>query len=232
MGENSRPPGGGRFRYGTWRGGTDPLAAPFDVRAAVDEIGQDVLAGRSLREALQEFLRRGADGRRGLDELRSDVRRRRRQLQRSGNMAGMLDRVRAMLDQALAAERESLAEDPSDASRLARMSLDALPDDTAGAVRDLGDYNWRSAQAREQYEQIQRLLRREVLDAQFTGMRQALSSENPEAMQRVRDMLADLNELLASHARGEDSSEQFAQFMQRHGEFFPESPKDTDDLVD
>ncbi len=215
MSRSGRPAGGGRFRYGTWRGGADPLAPPFDVRAAVDEIGEDVLAGSSLREALQEFLRRGADGRRGLDELRRDVRRRRRQLQRSGNLAGTLDRVRAMLDQALAAERESLAEDPSDESRLAEMTLDSLPDDTAGAVRDLSDYDWRSAEARAQYEQIQQLLRREVLDARFAGMREALSSQDPEAMQRVRDMLSDLNQLLASHARGEDTTEQFGRFMER-----------------
>jgi uncharacterized protein with von Willebrand factor type A (vWA) domain len=45
-------------------------------------------------------------------------------------------------------------------------------------------------------------------------------------------MLSDLNQLLASHARGEDTTEQFGRFMERHGEFFPENPKDTDDLID
>jgi uncharacterized protein with von Willebrand factor type A (vWA) domain len=45
-------------------------------------------------------------------------------------------------------------------------------------------------------------------------------------------MLADLNALLAAHARGEDTTDQFAQFMQRHGEFFPENPKDVDELID
>ena len=36
--------GGNRFRYGQWRGGPDPLAPPYDVRAAVDAVGSDVLA--------------------------------------------------------------------------------------------------------------------------------------------------------------------------------------------
>ena len=132
------------------------------------------------------------------------------QLQRSGNLAGTLDRVRAMLDQALAAERESLAEDPSDESRLAEMTLDSLPDDTAGAVRDLADYDWRSARGRERSTNrsssscVARSSTR-----RFAGMREALSRQDPEAMQRVRDMLSDLNQLLASHARGEDTTEQF-----------------------
>ena len=45
-------------------------------------------------------------------------------------------------------------------------------------------------------------------------------------------MISDLNRLLAAHSRGEDTSEQFAEFMDKHGEFFPENPKDTDDLID
>jgi uncharacterized protein with von Willebrand factor type A (vWA) domain len=224
--------GGGRFRYGSWRGGADPLEPPFDVRAAVDEIGSDVLAGSSLREALQEFLRRGTGDHRGLDELRREVRRRRKELRRRGNLAGTLDQVRAMLDQALAAERDELAEDPSVEARLAEMTLSSLPDDTAGAVRDLADYEWHSAEARAQYEQIQQLLRSEVLDAQFAGMKSALSGNDPEAMQQVRDMLQDLNSLLAAHSRGEDTAQQFDEFMDKHGQFFPENPTDTDDLID
>ena len=57
---------GDGYRYGAWHGGPDPLEAPFDVRAAVDEIGKDMLEGRSVREALRDLLRRGTDGRRGL----------------------------------------------------------------------------------------------------------------------------------------------------------------------
>jgi uncharacterized protein with von Willebrand factor type A (vWA) domain len=227
-----RGSGGGRFRYASWRGGADPLEPPFDVRAAVDEIGSDVLAGSSLREALQELLRRGSGDHRGLDELRREVRRRRKELRRRGNLAGTLDQVRAMLDQALAAERDGLAEDPSVEARLAEMTLGSLPDDTAGAVRDLADYEWHSAEARAQYERIQQLLRSEVLDAHFAGMKSALSGNDPEAMQQVRDMLQDLNSLLAAHSRGEDTGRQFEQFMDKHGQFFGENPTDTDDLID
>ena len=224
--------GRGRFRYGTWRGGADPLAPPYDVRAAVDDIGHDMLAGDSLRDALNRLLRRGGGGRQGLDELRRQVARRRREVKRRGNLAGTLDRVRAALDQVLAEERATLAANADDAARLAELTLDDLPDDTAGAVRDLASYDWRSPQARAGYEAIQSMLRHEVLDAQFAGMREALSGSDPEAMARVRDMLADLNALLAAHGQGEDTTERFADFMAKHGGFFPEQPRDTDDLID
>jgi uncharacterized protein with von Willebrand factor type A (vWA) domain len=222
---------GDGYRYGPWHGGPDPLAPPFDVRAAVDDLGRDMLEGRSAREALRELLSRGTAGRRGLRDVRRQVQRERRRLQR-GRLDGTLDRVRQLLDQALAAERETLAADGSDDARLAEMSLEALPPDAAGAVRELADYPWRSAEGRALYEQIQELLRGEVLDAQFAGMKQLLQGGDPEAMQRVRDMLADLNALLADHARGSDTPEQFAEFMERHGEFFPENPANVDELID
>jgi len=220
------------YRYGAWHGGPDPLAAPYDVRAAVDELGRDMLEGRSVRDALRDLLRRGTDDQRGLGDLRRDIDRQRRRLQRRGNLGGTLDKVRQQLDQVLSAEREQLAGEDGDDARLAEMTLDDLPPDTSGAVRELNDYGWHSDEARAGFEQIKTMLRREVLDAQFAGIKQALGGDDPEAMHRVRDMLADLNGLLAQHARGEDTAQQFDDFMDKHGEFFPDNPRDVDDLID
>ena len=221
-----------RFRYGAWRGGPDPLAPPYDLRRVLDEVGQDVLSGGSLREALRDLVRRGFDGQRGLDELRSRARRMRRAAERRGDLASTLDQVRAALDQALAAENETLAGLEGDDARLAELELATLPDDTAGAVRALDSYEWRSPEARQTFEAIREMLQREVLDAQFAGMKRFLEEGDPEAMRAVKDMLADLNALLAAHARGEDTTDRFREFMDKHGEFFPEQPEDVDELID
>ena len=225
-----------RFRYGPWHGGPDPLAPPYDVRKVLDEVGQDVLAGSTLRDALRELMRRGVDGRRGLDELQARARRMRRSAQRRGDLGGTLDQVRAALDQALAAEQETLAGMEGDDARLAEMELATIPDDTAGAVRALDSYDWRSPEARATFEAIKEMLQREVLDAQFAGMKRFLeegdSEENRAAMQAVKDMLADLNDLLAAHARGEDTDDRFREFMDRHGDLFPEQPENVDELID
>ena len=63
-------------------------------------------------------------------------------------------------------------------------------------------------------------------------MKQALEGASPEDLQRVRDMIADLNQMLDDHARGRHTPEQFAEFMAKHGEFFPENPADIDELID
>jgi uncharacterized protein with von Willebrand factor type A (vWA) domain len=220
------------FRYGPWRGGPDPLRPPFDVRAAIDKIGQDVLSTGTVRDSLRDLMRRGVDGRGGLDRLLDKIRRLGAQARRRGDLGGTLDQVRAALDQALAAEREALAGSDTDEARLAELELETLPDDVAGAVRSLDHYSWRSEEARAIFEAIKTMLQREVLDAQFAGIKQALESPDPEVMQRVKDMLADLNALLAAHARQEDTTDQFAGFMERYGDFFPEQPETIEELID
>ena len=42
-------------RYGAWHGGPDPLAPPYDIREALDEISDDVLTGMSPRAALNQL---------------------------------------------------------------------------------------------------------------------------------------------------------------------------------
>jgi uncharacterized protein with von Willebrand factor type A (vWA) domain len=133
--------------------------------------------------------------------------------------------VRELLRRALDAERDALARDDGDDARFREMQLDALPSDTGGAVRELAEYDWRSSDAREAYEEIRDLLGREMLDQRFQGMKQAMENATPQDVERIREMLDDLNSLLANHAQGQDTAQQFGEFMQRHGEFFPEGPR-------
>jgi uncharacterized protein with von Willebrand factor type A (vWA) domain len=221
-----------RNRYGEWRGGADPLAPPYDAREALDELGDSVLEGLTPGEALRDLLRRGLAGRRGLDDLMRQVRKRQKESRRAGRLDGTLEQVRELLDRAVAAERQALFPDPSDQARLAEAELDALPRDTARAVRELSDYGWRSPEAQAAYDEIQDLLRREVLDSQFRGMKQALEGADQESMQRVREMLSALNDMLDADARGEDTSQQFDQFMEQYGDFFPDNPQTLEGLVD
>jgi uncharacterized protein with von Willebrand factor type A (vWA) domain len=220
------------IRYGPWAGGPDPLEPPYDIAAAVDELGDAVLAGDSPREALRQIMRRGPQGRRGLDDLMRRLRERRRDVRQRGRLDGTLDRVRELLDTALEQERGALFPDPGDRARAAEAELDALPADTARAVRRLADYAWTSPEAAATYEEIRELLRREVLDAQFRGMKDALADPDPAAMQRVKDMLAALNDLLDADARGEDTERAFAEFMAGYGDFFPDGPETLAELVD
>ncbi len=223
---------GHSLRYSAYTGGPDPLAPPVDLREALEQIGQDVMAGTSPRRALSELLRRGTKNMPGADRLAAEANRRRRDLLRRNNLDGTLQEIKKLLDEAVLAERKELARALDDDARFGELQLDALPASPAKAVQELSDYNWRSAEARQKYEQIKDLLGREMLDQRFAGMKQALEGATDEDRQRVNEMLDDLNELLDKHAKGQDSPQDFQDFMDKHGEFFPENPRNVEELLD
>ncbi|WP_031273058.1 VWA domain-containing protein [Kocuria atrinae] len=222
-------------RYGRYSGGPDPLAPPVDLAEALDAIAEDVMAGYSPEQAMREFLRRGGRNQRGLDDLARKVHQRRRDLLSKHRLDGTVQEVKELLDKALREERNQFLRDarmdPMD-RQFREMQLDSLPSSTAAAVTELSNYDWQSDTARQHYEQIKDLLGREMLDQRFAGMKQALENATDEDRQAVAEMLSDLNDLLDKHARGEDTPEDFDEFMAKHGDQFPENPQDVDELID
>jgi uncharacterized protein with von Willebrand factor type A (vWA) domain len=222
-------------RYSKYAGGPDPLAPPVDLTEALDAIGQDVMAGTSPERAMREFFRRGGRTQTGLDDLARRVAERRRELTQKHNLDGTLREIKELLDKAVLEERKQLARDAEmdDGDRaLAEMQLDSLPQSPAAAVSELNDYRWQSREAAADFEKIKDLLGREMLDQRFAGMKNALENATDDDRAAITEMLGDLNELLEAHARGEDTPEQFDEFMKKHGEYFPEGPENIDELLD
>jgi uncharacterized protein with von Willebrand factor type A (vWA) domain len=61
-------------------------------------------------------------------------------------------------------------------------------------------------------------------------MAQGMQDMSPERMQALKDMLAELNQMLAAREAGEEPD--FAGFMERHGQFFPGNPQSLDELLE
>ena len=218
--------------YSAYTGGPDPLAPPVDLREALEQIGQDVMEGASPRRALQELLRRGNKNLKGADRLAAEVNRRRRELLQRNNLDGTLQEIKKLLDEAVLAERKELARALDDDARFSEMQIESLSPSPAKAVQELSEYNWRSPEARQRYEQIKDLMGREMLDQRFAGMKKALENAGDEDRQAVNEMLDDLNDLLDKHAQGADTQEDFDDFMAKHGRHFPENPRNVSELLD
>ncbi|MDQ3780821.1 MAG: VWA domain-containing protein [Chloroflexota bacterium] len=127
------------------------------------------------------------------------------------------------------------APDPALRQMLARIAakrleqLDALPDDPGGTIRALNDYEFMDHEARQQFQDLLAMLQQQVLQSTFQGMQQALSEMTPEDVAEMRQMMADLNEMLEARQRGEDPN--FDQFMHKWGHFFGPDIKNLDDLL-
>src|SRR3954451_4919924 len=58
----------------------------------------------------------------------------------------------------------------------------------------------------------------------------SLQAVSPEHMQRMKDMLSALNEMLEQRANGQEPA--FESFMQQYGDFFPGEPQTLDELLE
>ena len=117
--------------------------------------------------------------------------------------------------------------------QMAAKKLDQLgkvPEDPAGAIQALRDYEFMTAEAHQQFQELLAMLQQQVLQSSFQGMRQALGQTTPEDVADIRQMLSDLNEMLEAKQRGQDPN--FDQFMHKHGHHFGNDVQSLDDLVE
>src|SRR5207248_11044121 len=110
--------------------------------------------------------------------------------------------------------------------------LEALPPDVAGRINELRDYRFVDPQAQREFDQLMDFLKEQVLGSYFRNMAQGLQNLSPEELQRFKDMLAELNSMIEARDRGEHTQQNFEQFMQRYGDFFPEAPRTLDELLE
>src|SRR5690606_30100549 len=73
-------------------------------------------------------------------------------------------------------------------------------------------------------------LRQQLMQQYVDQLSGSMQNMSPEDMQRMKDMMAALNQMLEQRQRGEEPN--FEEFMQRYGDFFPENPQDLDELLE
>ena len=152
------------------------------------------------------------------------MRERLRQARTAGRMDGTSGRAE-LLDKALAAERRELFPDPDDSARLAEAGWTPCPTTPpapsgheglplalgrgpAGLREDPGSAAPRGARQLVRLDEVR-----------------PFENARGQDLQAVKDMVADLSALIDAHSRGEDTDEQFREFMDKHGQFFPDDPQ-------
>ena len=220
-----------RARYSRWDSSQDPLGADFGVAELLDEMNEDLLTGFGANWSLENIRRKGVPGRaRGLDDLRRQLAERRRSAAEELNLSAPLAQVRDELNEILALEREELARRTDDDARFSETRLDSLPRHPAAALRELTGYEFASQEAQRRFAQLMDELRRQVLDSYFGRLAEGMRNLAGPDMERAKDMLAELNHMIAARDRGDDYD--FEGFMQRYGDMFPENPQSLDELLE
>ncbi|MDA8374906.1 MAG: hypothetical protein M0Z91_11800 [Actinomycetota bacterium] len=235
-------------RYGRWDGSQE-----FDLDAdeVFSSMAESLLYHGDPSAALREFLARGLkreDGRDilGLREILERIRQRRREILDRFDPSGQAREIDEELRNIVETEREALsnfldaASESGDAERIKaaedvylsnQLELDSLPSSVAARMSALAEYPFVSPEAKQAYDRLAESLRSQFNDAFFNQARDALRSMGPEQLREQREMLADLNSLIEAHQRGEDTTEQFRQFMEKHPGYFPSEISSTEELL-
>ena len=243
------------YRYSRWDG-TQP-GFSFDPDDLMREISDDLLNEGDLRWALQRIHRWGAEDQdgnriRGLQDMLDKLREMRRNELESHDLNSVFDDIQQKLDDIIDTERRGIerrleqARPPADQahdesteqmrealqliSERKLESLDNLPPDAGGRIKELSDYEFMDADARQKFQQLMEQLRQQIMGSYFEGMKQQLENLDPADLQPLRDMVRDLNKMLGEHRRGENPD--FQDFKRKHGHFFPPDINSLDELVE
>ena len=240
-----------RFTYSRW----DGTQRGFDLDAdalfgdLTDELLQHGDINAALRRMMQEGMR-GPDGQRlqGLRELLEQLRRERQDRLDQHDLGGVYDEIARELDDIVDEERHAIenarrtAEASGDARRTQtandaaserNLRLDLLPDDLAGRVTDLKAYDFESGDAQRRFDELLDRLREQLAQQFVEQVSDGMQNLSPADMARMKDMLADLNEMLDKRQRGAPDDELgFDEFMAEYGDFFPENPQNLDELLE
>ncbi|MDQ1505627.1 MAG: hypothetical protein QOD57_3354 [Actinomycetota bacterium] len=224
-----------RFRYSRWDG--TQTGFELDAENVLGEIADDLLYHGDLNAALRRALQSGMrapDGRQleGLRQLLERIARRRREELERHELSGLGEDIARRLDEVVDLERQGLdrGDLPHEEAQARHQRLDEMPPDLAGRFRELSQYEFADNEARRRFEELTNELRQQLLQSQFNRMAQGMADMSPERMAALKDMLAELNTMLAAREAGEEPD--FAGFMERHGQFFPGNPQSLDELLE
>jgi uncharacterized protein with von Willebrand factor type A (vWA) domain len=242
------------IRYSRWDGSQQPFG--LDADELMEALSEDLLDDGDLWKALRRMFRRGAENPQGdrmpgLQDLIEQLRRRRQEQLERYNMSSILEDIKQRLEQIEKTEREGIdrrvqegrqkvesGEAPEQAAfqkaleKMAdqkRQQLDRLPKEPGSAIRELSEYDFMDPDARQQFQDLLDMLKQQMMQQQFQGLQQAIQGMTPQDMQNVRDMLADLNQMLRERAEG--GRPDFDGFMDKWGQFFP-GAENLDQLVE
>ena len=237
-----------RFKYSRWDG--TQRGFEFDAQSIVDEITDDLLYHGDVNAALRRLMQEGMRNERGeqlmgLREMMQRLRERREEIKDRGDLGGVYSEIAAELDDLVDEERHAIADalmaaEKSGDQRRAEVAkesaqernfrLDMLPSDLAGKINELEHYDFQSSESKQRFEALLEKLRQQMMQQMLDQMSGAVEQMTPQDMQRMKDMMAALNEMLESRERGEEPK--FEQFMQDFGDFFPENPQTLDELLE
>ena len=249
----------GNYRYSQWDGTQNIF--DMDAEELMDQLSKELLSHGDLAKALRDFLRRGIQNREGeqmpgLRDLLEQLKDQRRQQLQQNNMDSVIEDIQERLGEILSTERKGIEKRLDEARREVEAAegpkhvekeglnklleqraqrnvekLDAMPDSTGGAIKELMEYDFMDPEARRMFQELLDMFRSQMAQNFSQDLAQSLQNMTPEQMAAIREMLQQLNQLLRDKAAGREPD--FDGFMEQFAPMFgPNPPGSLEELME
>ena len=236
-----------RSRYSAWDGSQDPQLDPDAIMKA---LADDLIEHGDLRWAMRNLMSRGMQIPQGgyMQGLRDMIQKLREQKQRQlqrFNLDGIFDQFQERLDEIIAMERETIdewkqkAEDAEnfsdtllkDIAEKNEQFLDELPSDLPSRVKQLETFEFINTEAQKKFIELLNELKKAMTNTFFKDIENMVNNLSDGDIDRMKDMLKALNDMLVKQIAGEDPG--FDEFMEEFGDMFGDDPPQSlDELLD
>lgn len=213
-------------------------------------LADDLIEYGDLRWAMRNLVSRGMPMPEGgyMQGLRDMIRQlkeqKQRQLQRY-NLDSVFEAYRERLDEIIAMERERIEEWKNKAEAAQNFSdtllkdiaerneaaLDELPDGLGAQIKVLEKFEFINPDAQKKFIELLNEIKKAMTSTFFKDIENMVNNLSDGDIDRMKDMLKALNDMLVKQIAGEDP--EFDKFMDEFGDMFGDDPpKSLDELLD
>ena len=235
------------YKFSAWDG-TQELG--LDPDKILEALADDLMEYGDMRWAMRNLMSRGMQipkggYMQGLRDMLKKLRDQKRARLEQFNLSSIFDAFRERLDEIIAMERKRIDEwlnrsdDPDNFSddvlkNIAARNQDILndlPEDIAGQIKELEKYEFLNPDAQRKYLELLNELRKAKASTYFKNIEDMVNNLSDGDIDRMKDMLQALNDMLVKKIAGEDPG--FEDFMAKFGDMFGDNPPQSlDDLLE
>ena len=121
-----------------------------------------------------------------------------------------------------AEEQERLSQMLKDIVEKKKNTIDNLPEDVGGQVKELQNYEFMDPEAGTKFQELMEMLKKAMMDTFFKDIYNQIANMSPEEMARMKEMIRELNEMLSEKMAG--GQPDFQGFMDKYGDLFGDNP--------
>ncbi len=121
-----------------------------------------------------------------------------------------------------AEEQERLSQMLKDIVEKKKNTIDNLPEDVGGQVKELQNYEFMDPEAGTKFQELMEMLKKAMMDTFFKDIYSQIANMSPEEMARMKEMIRELNEMLSEKMAG--GQPDFQGFMDKYGDLFGDNP--------